>query len=272
MIAIDETYVRECFAGARLFGDDFDESQIENWYRQEEHAYFELSDGKSQKFGAYDALNWRALFRFIIDRHFKTCLGLGSANGNDIAPMAPYVDRFVVIEPSEKFWVAEIGGKPARYIKPAASGRIPFEDATFELVVAVSVLHHLPNVSLVLSELVRVLKPGGILLVREPITSMGDWRKPRIGLTPNERGLPVDWLLDSLKRNNVSTLAACYCMFAPFGWMWRKLEWLNPYNRTFLVLIDLLTSALTGFNYVYHRTNAIQKIAPSAISIVARKP
>ncbi|MGH8964604.1 MAG: class I SAM-dependent methyltransferase, partial [Actinomycetes bacterium] len=43
----------------------------------------------------------------------------------------------------------------------ADAERIPYEDATFDLVVGHAVLHHIPDVELALREVLRVLKPGG---------------------------------------------------------------------------------------------------------------
>ena len=43
---------------------------------------------------------------------------------------------------------------------------IPYDDATFDLVVGHAVLHHIPDVELALREVLRVLKPGGRFVVR----------------------------------------------------------------------------------------------------------
>jgi ubiquinone/menaquinone biosynthesis C-methylase UbiE len=43
--------------------------------------------------------------------------------------------------------------------------RLPFVDATFDIVAAYSVLHHVPDYLLAVREMARVLKPGGLLYV-----------------------------------------------------------------------------------------------------------
>ena len=51
---------------------------------------------------------------------------------------------------------------------------LPYQDRSFDLVVAHAVLHHLPDVPAALGEMHRVLKPGGALLVAGEPTRLGD--------------------------------------------------------------------------------------------------
>ena len=85
--------------------------------------------------------------------------------------------------PSDAFTRQRVFGVPCHYVKPVESGNLPFDDACFDLLTCFGVLHHIPNVSHVVGELARCLKPGGYALMREPVISMGDWRQPRAGLT-----------------------------------------------------------------------------------------
>ncbi len=48
------------------------------------------------------------------------------------------------------------------------TGKLPYADASFDVVVASHVLEHLPNPSAIISEMGRVLKKGGILLIGTP--------------------------------------------------------------------------------------------------------
>jgi SAM-dependent methyltransferase len=45
---------------------------------------------------------------------------------------------------------------------------LPFDDGTFDRVVAAEILEHLPHDTVAMAELVRVLKPGGLLAVSVP--------------------------------------------------------------------------------------------------------
>ncbi len=58
---------------------------------------------------------------------------------------------------------------------------IPYDDATFDLVVGHAVLHHIPDVELALREVLRVLKPGGRFVFAGEPTTVGDWYARRLG-------------------------------------------------------------------------------------------
>lgn len=49
--------------------------------------------------------------------------------------------------------------------------KLPWSDATFDMVAFSNSLHHMPNPSAALKEALRVLKPGGVLYVMEPVPS-----------------------------------------------------------------------------------------------------
>ena len=57
---------------------------------------------------------------------------------------------------------------------------IPYDDASFDLVVGHAVLHHIPDVELAFREVLRVLKPGGRFVFAGEPTNVGDWYARRI--------------------------------------------------------------------------------------------
>jgi SAM-dependent methyltransferase len=63
----------------------------------------------------------------------------------------------------------------------ADAERIPYDDATFDLVVGHAVLHHIPDVELALREVLRVLKPGGRFVFAGEPTRIGDRYARRLG-------------------------------------------------------------------------------------------
>jgi len=275
MIAETDEMTRECFAGRRLYGDDFGSDAIKEWYADEENAYFTLVNSnkeasENEAYG-YDAFNQIHAFRSLGKRRFGTCLVFGCARGLDVKPLASRVDNFIALEPAEKWWRDEIGGTPARYVKPAINGAIPLANGSVELAISLGVLHHIPNVSYVVGEVARVLKPGGIFVVREPIISMGDWRRPRKGLTIHERGIPPKLLLAMLAMQNLRVTKASPVMIPIVSLLGRLLGIRYAYSRALLVRLDAFLSWLLWPNFRYHRVALHHKFAPTAMFIVAVK-
>jgi ubiquinone/menaquinone biosynthesis C-methylase UbiE len=58
---------------------------------------------------------------------------------------------------------------------------IPYDDATFDLVVGHAMLHHVPDVEQALREVLRVLRPGGRFVFCGEPTKIGDWYARRLG-------------------------------------------------------------------------------------------
>jgi ubiquinone/menaquinone biosynthesis C-methylase UbiE len=63
----------------------------------------------------------------------------------------------------------------------ADAERIPYEDATFDLVVGHAVLHHIPDVAAAMREVLRVLKPGGRFVFAGEPSKVGDVYARKLG-------------------------------------------------------------------------------------------
>lgn len=77
----------------------------------------------------------------------------------------------------EQEWVDKAQERTAEYKKRfnyqvSKAEKIPFPDNTFDMVTCQTLLLHVHDVSKVLKEMVRVLKPGGLLAVIEPNNSI----------------------------------------------------------------------------------------------------
>jgi SAM-dependent methyltransferase len=269
----------EEISGRTLYGDRFSPDQIREWYETEVTGYFDLvsnhykiTDADNQYPYQYDALNQFHAIGRLRNRQFDTCLALGCAAGDDIAPLAPVVGRFIAIEPAEQWWRNDIGGKPASYLKPSAIGDIGVDSATVDLATSFGVLHHIPNVSHVVAEIARVLKPGGLFVLREPISSMGDWRQARAGLTANERGLPVEWFATLVRTTGFKVLARRVCMFNPLSVIAKKLGVPSPFAVMPLVMADWLLSEAFRWNGHYWRDTFAKKFAPSSAFWILERP
>lgn len=263
--------VSRFFAGADLYGDDLDEAALKVWYEQEEHGYYNLTASYEKYEYNRHALNHFHAWRFLTGRTFRCCLALGCARGDDVSPLAPIVREFVALETAEQWWKEEICGTPAKYLKPQVTGDIILDDCCVDLAVSLDVLHHIPNVSHVVAEIARVLCPGGLFVLNEPISSMGDWRKPRTGGTANERGLPVPWLENLLQRLSLRIVRRSFIMFRPLARIAGSVGFGDCYNNAAFVRLDALASQVLRWNNHYHRDTIWKKIAPGSVFYVLEK-
>jgi ubiquinone/menaquinone biosynthesis C-methylase UbiE len=264
--------VLEYFNGSRLYGDDFGPSELREWYEAEKEGYFDAYEKNRIRppYGCH-ALNYYHGFRFLPKTRFDNVLGFGSGNGDELRPIINRSDRITIVDSSEQYTSTVLDGIPVDYVSPRIDGHISFTDSSFDLICCFSALHHVPNVSTVLCEFYRCLRPGGFALLREPVVSMGDWRKPRTGLTKNERGIPPALFRTMLKSSGFRILSEKLCMFPLIPRLSRVLKQ-SAYNYKSMIYIDAMLSTLFRYNDRYHPSTILQKLRPMSISYVLQKP
>lgn len=261
-------------SGQVLFGDDFTESEIQTWYNQEAEAYADLGSKEFENYTyGYHELNQLHGFKYLPHKKFDKVLGIGAAYGHEFFPIADKIQEIHILEPSEHLRSTDIYGLKPVYSKPTVSGLINYPDNTFDLITCFGVLHHIPNVSTVLKELYRVTKPGGFILLREPVISMGDWTMPRKGLTRNERGIPLNKFRAILSSFNVEIIQEhlCFCMTAFFQRSWSKMVNKPIYSFKSYLQLDKILSKLFAGNLRYHATKKTHRIAPQSVFYVLKK-
>lgn len=64
-------------------------------------------------------------------------------------------------------------GAKAKFDQVDGAKRLPFEDASFDALICIDAINHLPDRPAVLREWARVLKPGAILVFTDPIVVTG---------------------------------------------------------------------------------------------------
>lgn len=258
--------------GERLYGDDLTESEIEEWYRDEAEAYAQLGSGDRQNYCyGYHALNKLLGYSYVGTAKFDHVVGLGSAYGDEFLPIIDRVSRLSILDPSDTFKVANIEGVPVAYDKPNVTGDLPFETASINLITCFGVLHHIPNVSHVVREFARCLAPGGIVLIREPTVSMGDWAKPRTGLTKRERGIPLQIFQEIIYDAKLDVVKGTSFGFSPLTYVWNRISPSSIYNSSLAVMLDIMFCRLTKWNYRYHRQTVLERFAPSSVFWVLTK-
>ncbi len=261
----------EYFAGRRLWGDDFTLEEIEEWFRDETTAYFELAAKDRARYNYdYHELNRLHGYRFLPPGRLGNVLCFGGAYGEEVQPIASRCDRITIVDPGA-YSNPSIDGTPVEYRSPNMLGTIPAADAEFDLITCLGALHHVPNVSTVIGEFGRCLRPGGFALIREPIVSMGDWRQPRPGLTKRERGIPLSFLIRAIEDAGLEIRRMTRCVFPLTSRIGRtaRVSW---FNSPLLTRLDYFFSRGCFWPTTYHPTRAYQRVQPSAAFFVGVKP
>ncbi|MDA4113739.1 MAG: class I SAM-dependent methyltransferase [Thaumarchaeota archaeon] len=108
-----------------------------------------------------------------------SCLELGGGFGRLTLALELKFEKIFMVDFSKRnLTKASERLKKTRLIR-ASIDRIPFEDSTFDSVVVVRVLHHLPDLAGAIEEMARVARDGGCIIMGVPNTSRRD------GLTGN---------------------------------------------------------------------------------------
>ena len=264
--------ISQYLSGTKLYGDDFTADEIEEWFADEAEGYANLgAKDKSEYQYLYHELNNQHGFKYIKDKTFSKALGIGSAYGDEFKPISDKINNITILDPSEAFSdVTEILKTPCNYVKPSSDGNMPFEDKQFDLITSFGTMHHIPNVSHVMSECYRCLKDGGIMLFREPILSMGDWTKPRTGLTKRERGIPLNLLDEMMKKTGFEVVERSFCHFPQFPELTNKIG-VFAYNNPYTTILEKLICRVFSWNIKYHRTTKFEKLAPGSVFYVLKK-
>ncbi len=182
----------------------------------------------------------------------------------------------------------------------ADAERIPYDDATFDLVVGHAVLHHIPDVEQSLREVLRVLKPGGRFVFAGEPTRWGDfvarrlsratwwattratrlpalaaWRRPRAELDESSRAAALESVVDlhtfvptdlqrmALRAGAVDVETKCEELTAAwFGWPVRTFECAVPREKLGMRWANF---AMTGWQRLSTVDRALSRIVPKGL-------
>lgn len=107
-------------------------------------------------------------------------LDVGAGTGRAARSVLPWFDfkgSFVSVEPSEP--MLKIGRKKAAFDRVywvrGWGDRLPFAEGTFDLVVSLEVLEFTPRPEALIKDIVRVMRPGGWLLLTNRVGRQAPW-------------------------------------------------------------------------------------------------
>jgi SAM-dependent methyltransferase len=277
-IETDTRKIERALRGEILYGDDFAEPEISQWFDDEREGFYDLYYHTHSRYVsrgndyAFDEVSHQHGFRWLPVREFDAVLGIGSAHGAELKPLLSRSRTITILEPADGFASSSLGGKPVVYVQPRASGMMPFATANFDVAVCFGVLHHIANVSTVVGEIFRVLAPGGYALIREPTISMGDWRRPRPGLTKRERGIPLPIFRRLVADAGFEVVRETRCMFSLTSLLRFVIDEQKMWRMKSIVKIDAALCKLPVWPNKYDEERLWHKIRPTAVAFVLRKP
>ena len=266
-------------SGEILAGDCFSGDKLNKWYDQEKEAYF-LEESHTG-----DEDPWYAYMRYVNEKYFfsetpkdvdsGSIIFLGAGSGIEAKHFHQSNPKWKLnfIESSDAFKSVLLSRfKGSNVIKSRIDGKINLESNSNNIVCAFCVLHHIANVTDVINEIFRVTKPGGLFFVREPCSSMGDWRYER-SATPNERGISKKFMIKAaIKAGFIVKKIPVPIVFEPINKVMMKIGILDKIPMKLIFILDRTISWILSFNDHYWRDKLYKKFGPSSYAYIFEKP
>ncbi|MDQ3158764.1 MAG: class I SAM-dependent methyltransferase [bacterium] len=133
-------------------------------YNDPKHNYKDYWDGRDYEHASEE----NAIQRLLKGKHYKKAIDIGGGFGRLCVLLRNYADDVTLAEPSQQqLDIAEDFLKnysDVHQIRMQADD-LKFKDESVDLITMVRVMHHLPDPSLEFSEIARVLKDDGTLIL-----------------------------------------------------------------------------------------------------------
>jgi ubiquinone/menaquinone biosynthesis C-methylase UbiE len=156
--------------------------------------------------GTVQRIRFRLIRKLLEGRRFERLLEIGYGSGVFMPQLATYADELYGIDPHPK--PAEVTraladhGIRATLVSGGAES-LPYEDGFLDCAVSVSAIEYVEDIDRACRELIRVLKPGGVLAVATPgVSPIWDLAlKLSTGESPKQYADRRQRLLPALKRH-----------------------------------------------------------------------
>ncbi len=143
-----------------MTGDEAERVRARRYYDAFSATYEAHRDGRGRYHDLLDALEIEFAAPAVIGRDV---LEVGSGTGLVLRALAPLARRAVGVDLSPGM-LARARARGLEVVEGSASA-LPFADATFDVAVSFKTLPHVPELARALSEMARVVRPGGTLFV-----------------------------------------------------------------------------------------------------------
>jgi len=167
-----------------------------------ESRYFDDLADRSGNFNPFAPQGWQTIKnrfqQFIEPQSRLQLLDIGCGTGQSRQLYQEYCELYVGIDLSYRSLQLASLQCPQSQWACADACSLPFEENSFDVVAFSSVLHHIPDFTIALSEAIRVVRPQGFIFAFDPNLyhpAMALFRYPRspfyisAGVSPNERPL-----------------------------------------------------------------------------------
>ncbi|MCM2419235.1 class I SAM-dependent methyltransferase [Streptomyces sp. RKAG293] len=135
-----------------------------NQYDENENSYRTYWQDRSYEHDAEVA----ALRSLLHGRRFGHAADVGGGYGRLVPVLREFADHVTLVDSSKKqLSDAEefLAGQSNVAMRLMSAGRLDMDEASIDLVTMIRVMHHLPDPGPALSEIARLLRPGGIAVI-----------------------------------------------------------------------------------------------------------